>query len=614
MCGIAGIIGSSKIENFALKMQLACDSLKHRGPDNENYYINTFQNVALAHTRLSIIDLSKKANQPFKYLHYITVYNGEIYNFLEIKKILLQKGYQFTTQNDTEVLVAAFDCWGNECVQYFDGMFAFVIYNTNNQTIFAARDAFGEKPFYYSLQNNQLFFASEIQTLFTLGVIKQHNFSEWINYLSLGHTSNCNNTSTSFYENILHLPQGHFVEFKIQDKLDFAPQKWYDLQNIKVDYHQVEEQFKQIFETSISNKLITDVPLATSLSGGVDSSCIVAAINNLQPNSHYSFKTFTASFNGFEKDETIYSKAICDKLGIKQILIQPTAQDLIKEIPLLLKHQQEPTQSASVFTQWMVYKTAAAHGIKAIIDGQGADEILGGYSKQMEWFLIFLKQENYTLYTELKSKLLQNEFISRWGKEQNVAAYFPTIMQKMANAKNAYTAKNNSFLDKNFVDSYCSKATTQKPIIDSFKSLLHYHTSTFGLPSLLRYADRNAMAFGLEVRLPFLSKTVAPFLYHLPNHYKVQNGFSKHILRNYLANNNLLNIAWRKGKIGFEPPQQQWMQNKAVQQLIMDAKQVLLKEKIINHKYALQSVVPTSAHGKNNIDWRVLNMALLLKS
>ena len=154
MCGIAGIIGSSKIENFALKMQLACDSLKHRGPDNENYYINTFQNVALAHTRLSIIDLSKKANQPFKYLHYITVYNGEIYNFLEIKKILLQKGYQFTTQNDTEVLVAAFDCWGNECVQYFDGMFAFVIYNTNNQTIFAARDAFGEKPFYYSLQNN----------------------------------------------------------------------------------------------------------------------------------------------------------------------------------------------------------------------------------------------------------------------------------------------------------------------------------------------------------------------------------------------------------------------------------------------------------------------------
>ena len=612
MCGIAGIISTVKIDDVVQKMQHATKSLKHRGPDAAAHYINETENIALAHTRLSIIDLSDKANQPFKYLHYITVYNGEIYNYLEIKHLLQQKGYEFTTQSDTEVLVAAFNYWGSECLQYFDGMFAFVIYNTNNQTIFAARDAFGEKPFYYSIQNNQLFFASEIQTLFTLGVTKKHKFSEWINYLSLGHTSNCNNTSTSFYENILHLPQGHFVEFKIQDKLEFAPQKWYNLQNTKVDYHQVDEQFKQIFETSISNKLITDVPLATSLSGGVDSSCIVAAINNLQPNSQYSFKTFTASFNGFEKDETVYSKAICDKLGIKQILIQPTEQDLIKELPLILKHQQEPTQSASVFTQWMVYKTAAAHGIKVIIDGQGADEILGGYSKQMEWFLIFLKQENYALFTELKSKLLQNEFIGRWGKEQNVTAYFPTIMQKMANAKNAYSSKNNSFLDKNFVYSHYNKSSTQKPILDSFKSLLHYHTSTFGLPSLLRYADRNAMAFGLEVRLPFLSKTVAPFLYHLPNHYKVQNGFTKYILRNYLANNNLLNIAWRKGKIGFEPPQKQWMQNKAVQQMIMDAKQVLLKEKIINHKYALQSVVPSSAHDKSNVDWRVLNMGFLL--
>lgn len=611
MCGIAGIISIGKIDDVAKKMQHAAQSLNHRGPDAAAYYISEKENIAFAHTRLSIIDLSANANQPFYYLNYVGVYNGEIYNYVDIKHQLKQKGYEFTTQSDTEVLIAAYDYWGTECLQKFDGMFAFVIYNSTTHTFFAARDAFGEKPFYYSIQNNQLFFASEIQALFALGVTKQHNYTQWINYITLGHTSNANNTSTSFYNNIYHLPQGHFIASTVGNINNVEPIKWYAIEETRMDYNNVAEHFKHIFENAIATKLIADVPLATSLSGGVDSSCIVAAINNLQQKNNYSFKTFTASFEGFDKDESQYSKNICHKLGINQILVNPTVDDLIQELPLLLKHQQEPTQSSSVFTQWMVYKTAAEHGIKVILDGQGADEILGGYSKQMEWFLFFLKNENHKLYTKTKTQLIENEFIDSWGLLKTLGENYPSAMQKMANAKNAFLAKNNGILTYEFIHNHYNKSSTQKPIYNNFKELLQYHSTTFGLPSLLRFADRNAMAFGLEVRLPFLSKDVAPFLFHLANEYKVQNGFTKYVLRNYLANNNLQEIAWRKGKIGFEPPQYQWMQNKKIQQLIMDAKQMLYAQKIINKQYANIPVVAANAHSKNNNDWRILNMGLL---
>jgi asparagine synthase (glutamine-hydrolysing) len=613
MCGIAGIIGSNKIDDVVQKMQQACNTLQHRGPNANNCYINSNENIALAHTRLSIIDLSPNANQPFKYLNYVAVYNGEIYNFKEIKTQLQQKQYKFTTQSDTEVLIAAYDYWGNECVNIFDGMFAFVIYNQQTQSIFAARDAFGEKPFYYSLQNNQFIFSSEIASLFTLGAPKQHNYTEWVNYINLGHTSNCKNQTTTFYKNIFHLPQGHFMDFKVENNLNIHPIQWFKIQHISVDYNNPEEQFKSIFEHAISKKLIADVPLATSLSGGVDSSCIVTAINNVSQKNNYSFKTFTASFEGFDKDETYYSKSICKSLGIQQILVQPTVSDLMNDLPLLLKQQQEPTQSTSVFTQWMVYKTAAKHGIKVIIDGQGADEILGGYSKQMEWFLVFLKNENQQLFKELKTKLIENQFINSWEKKHTLASLLPLLLQTIANSKNAFVSKHSSCLDAQFTNSNYSKSSTQKPIVHNFKSLLNYHSTIFGLPSLLRFADRNSMAFGVEVRLPFLSKEVASFLFNLPNELKVKNGFTKYILRNYLANNNFEQIAWRKGKIGFEPPQQQWMQDARFQSLIMDVKQSLYHQKIITKKYAEAPINPAQAHSKNNTDWRILNMGFLIQ-
>ncbi|MFY8129016.1 MAG: asparagine synthase (glutamine-hydrolyzing) [Chitinophagaceae bacterium] len=612
MCGIAGIIGTEKINDVVQKMQQACNALQHRGPNSQDYYVNNNNNVALAHTRLSIIDLSKNANQPFKYLNYVAVYNGEIYNFNEIKIQLQKNKYQFSTQSDTEVLIAAYDNWGAKCLDFFDGMFAFVIYNTNNQTVFAARDAFGEKPFYYNIDNKKFTFSSEIGALFTLGVSKNHNITEWINYITLGHTSNANDKSTTFYENIVHLPQGHYIEFVIEDNLKIEPKQWFKLQNIEVNYSHFDDQFKHVFETAIAKKLQADVPIATSLSGGVDSSCIVTAIHNVQQKSNYSFKTFTASFDGFYKDETEFSKSICNSLSIQQTLVQPNVNDLINDLSALLNHQQEPTQSTSVFTQWMVYKAAAIQGIKVIIDGQGADELLGGYSKQMEWFLVFLKKENPSLFKTLATELQKNDFVNEYSIVLKLASSYPSLVQKMANFKNSYLANHNSILNKDFTASYFNKLTTQKPIFNSFKDLLYYHSTTFGLPSLLRFADRNAMAFGLEVRLPFLSKDVAPFLFHLPNTVKVKNGFTKHLLRNYLANNNLPNIAWRKGKIGFEPPQQQWMQNQKLQQIVVDIKQKLLKEKIISNQYAKTPVKAVDAHNKLNTDWRILNMGLLL--
>lgn len=614
MCGIAGIIGSTKINDAESLMQMACKAMSHRGPDYENYFINKDQTVALAHTRLSIIDLSANANQPFSYLQYKAVFNGEIYNFKQLRLQLKNKNYQFTTNSDTEVLIAAYDNWGLECLNKFDGMFSFVIYNIQTKTAFAARDAFGQKPFYFAQQNHQFYFASELHTLFSLGISKIHNYTEWLNYLALGHTSNANDITTTFYNNIYHLPAGHFVEINLQTISTATSKKWYNINDDKINYdNNVVEQFTFLFDKTIANTLVADVPVATSLSGGVDSSCIVTSIHNLKQKDNYSYKTYTASFPRFDKDETTYSNIICKQLNIEQILVKPTVNDWITQLHQLLKHQQEPTQSSSVLTQWLVYKTAAEQGIKVIIDGQGADELLGGYSKQVEWYLLFFKKTNYGQFKKLVQLLQTNQFVGNWDKGLQIASLMPLLIQAITNYRNTNQVKFSKNLNKEFVSNYYNKSTTQKPPFHSFKELLHYHTTTFGLPSLLRFADRNSMAFGLEVRLPFLSKELASFLFHLKDDYKVKDGFTKHILRAYLQQNNLADIAWRNGKIGFEPPQQLWMQNKQVQEMIVDAKTFLLKQKIISSTYAHEPINPINAHAKNNMDWRILNMALLMQ-
>ncbi len=389
MCGIAGIISMNPHHVSTERLKAMTDSIAHRGPDGEGFWLNENKTVGFGHRRLAIIDLSDAGKQPMHLFNrYSITCNGEIYNYPELKEVLKEKGYAFRTQTDTEVILAAYDHWKDECLQQFDGMFAFAIWDEVEQTLFTARDRFGEKPFYYFFDGEQFVFASEMKALWAAGVEKKINHSMLLNYIGLGWVKNPADLSQTFYENISSLPQSHYLKLDMRTGKNEIGQYWDLDKETQTTLSEAEaiEQFFQLFNTSIKRRLRSDVEVGTSLSGGLDSSSIAATISQLQTNNH-KLQTFTASFPGFEKDETAYAKQIADKFQLQHHLVTPTAETLLNDIEKLIRHQEEPFQSSSIYAQYKVYELAKQQGVKVILDGQGADETLGGYHKYIHWFL-----------------------------------------------------------------------------------------------------------------------------------------------------------------------------------------------------------------------------------
>lgn len=611
MCGIAGIISinSQIIQQSTLKkMSIA---LQHRGPDGEGFWINETNTVGFAHKRLSIIDLSAQASQPLHYLHLTIVFNGEIYNYLEIKDFLRQKGFSFSTQSDTEVITAAYCFWGKNCVQQFDGMFAFAIYDNIKSEVFIARDIFGEKPLYYCiLDDNSFYFASEMKAFWNVGIEKQINNYQLLNYVTLGYTSNPALKSETFYNNIKSLEAGHYLKYELQSMKYEVQSMKHEVQNMKYDAKKNEQEilatFSNLLSSSIEKRLRSDVAVGTSLSGGLDSSSIVANVSQLSHKNNYKPITFTASFAGFNKDETPYSKIVAAYFNLQQYFISPTADDLVNNFKKLMYHQEEPLQSASVFSQFMVYQLAKENNITVLQDGQGADEILGGYKKYAHWFLQELLRTNLTKFKQEKALLKTNEFLETWDYRNYVAAFFPNFTSFKLQQKAIQLQNVNGFINKDYLHQYQNTLSLQKPVIKRLQDILDYNTNVFGLEELLRYADRNSMANGVEVRLPFLNKELVNFVSALPSNFKIKNGFTKWILRESVKDKLPNEIVWRKGKIGYEPPQQQWMQHPQMQVMMRGARETLLNKNILNSSILNKNIMAKSAHDANNLDWWIL--------
>ncbi len=622
MCGIAGIISphSSLVEQH--RLQLMADSLRHRGPQSEGFWTNEERTVGFAHRRLPVIDLSKNAQQPFCYLHYSLVFNGEIYNYVELKKELATHGYRFSTASDTEVIPAAYDKWGEECLQHFDGMFAFALYDNLHQSVFIARDRFGEKPLYYYPyyaergRFQQVVFASEIKALFAVGAPRKLNGTMMLNYLALGYVQNPIKKTATFYSDILNLPPGHCLQLApAAGKIKLR--KWYKpaLNSISISENDAVERFAELFSSSVAMRLRSDVAIGTSLSGGLDSSSIVAAIHQLtNKGSQWKHVAFTAGFPGFYRDETAQSKVVADHFGITQHIIQPTADDWSHHWQQLMYQQDEPVQSSSVLTQYLVYAMAKEQGITVLLDGQGADEILGGYKKYVHWFLQQQLTGNYGGFRREMALFKKNDFLQQWNWKNYVASYYPARAAQRLQ-QNAFAAvKNQPHLNQEFVNRYQNEDSLNKPVIRQLEDLLHYNTFTFGLEELLRYADRNSMAHSREIRLPFLQHQLVEFLFSLPATMKMRDGFTKWILRKCMSGTLPDSIAWHTGKIGYEPPQQEWMQHAAIQEMIMDSRRTLVKEKVLHESVLTKKTEAKGAHEGDNFDFRYMSAAAMLNS
>lgn len=540
MCGIAGIIylnGQNVVES---EIKTMTDALVHRGPDGEGRWVADSGKIGFGHRRLSILDLSENGSQPMHFKdRYTITFNGEIYNYLEIKKDLIQKGYEFKSNSDTEVLLALYDAKGEDLLQELDGMFAFAIWDSEKQELFCARDRFGEKPFYYFQDENKFVFASEMKAIWAYGIPKIWDQKRLNQFKEKSAVYDKNDLGATFFQGIRQLKHASYLLLDLKGESKTI--QYYTIDRTKVFLGSFEEavgKFKSLFSLSISRRLRSDVPVGSSLSGGLDSSAVVAEISDQLLEGQEQF-TFSAKFPGFEKDEGKFAEMVVKKFeNIEGVDVFPNKKELFDDLDRLLEIQEEPVASSSIFAQWSVFKKAK-NKVKVMLDGQGADEYLAGYNPFYKDYLNQLFWWDRPTYKEELEAYNQN-------KGQNLKSLLEneTLRMKLGRLKVDYLGG-------------------QKPFPKShLKDELHRILFEGSLQSLLKYADRNAMGNSIETRLPFLFHELVEFCFSLPDEYLLKLGWSKYILRKSFEGKLPAEIIWRKDKVGFEPPQKEWLGSK----------------------------------------------------
>ncbi|MBS1636793.1 MAG: asparagine synthase (glutamine-hydrolyzing) [Bacteroidetes bacterium] len=588
MCGIAGIIHSVGVDPSTL--QGMSRVMKHRGPDDEGFSMHsadadlflkgddtipelqtipaasqvsrqTAYTLGLLHRRLSILDLSAQGHQPMTYNHglYTLVFNGEIYNYRELRNELKSAGYTFHTESDTEVIMAAYQRWGHDCVQYFVGMWAFALYDKQKQQLFLSRDRFGIKPLYYATGAGFLAFASEIKALLTLDAVKpEADMNAVLEYLSFGATSD---PSANLFHHVKCLPPGHSMVADSHSGT-YRQKMYYNLEEAVAACKlpadpEVQQTFNALLDRSVDLHLRADVPVGSTLSGGLDSSTLVALAAHKMKGA--TFKTFTAAYREKNIDESHYARLVTDSLpNVEAHLAFPDIEGYWNDLGKMIWHQDLPVNSTSMFAQWEVMKTAHQQHVKVLLDGQGADEMLGGYYNFAGIHLIELaKSGKWKTFAHERNRLREN-FTPHVNTIMGRAGFYflPEFAQRRIRSRKriGMGAIGPAYAQ----DMQHIKVPERGGRSFREQSLLSIQ---FGMQDLLRYEDRNSMAFSIESRVPFLDHRLVEFSIALRNNWKIRDGWTKYILRK--SAEPLLNkeVVWRKDKMGFLTPQKSWKEN-----------------------------------------------------
>lgn len=587
MCGIAGIIDDQGIN--AGQLWAMSKSIKHRGPDDEGFLVSDFQTerffrgedtiqalhqlqhiseisenhlfkLGFVHRRLSILDLSPAGHQPMaNHGKYFIVYNGEVYNYKELREELSGYGYSFQSDSDTEVILAAYETWGKACVQKFVGMWAFVIYDKNKQELFFCRDRFGIKPLYYVIENRKMAFASEIKALLQLDFVKpQANMEAVMEYIAFGATSD---PSANLFKQIQVLPPAHILTVNLSS-WSREVKSYYHLKEAVErcsvsDHPNIMEHYRFLLNRSVDLHLRSDVPVGSTLSGGLDSSTIVALAAPKMKDQ--TFHTFTAAYHEKEIDESGFAGKVTNPLkNIEAHFAYPDISNYWQDLEKLIWHQDLPINSTSMFAQWEVMKLAQKTGIKVLLDGQGADEMLGGYYNFAGIYLIeLLKKGKFSAFASEK-KALQEKFSPNMKMVLGRAGFYfmPPFVQRKLRAKHrlgmSFIAKEyNAGLENIKVPERGGKSFREQSIL----------SMQYGLQDLLRYEDRNSMAFSIESRVPFLDHRLVEYSIALDHDWKIKNGWTKYVLRKTAEPILDKEVVWRKYKMGFLTPQKSWKES-----------------------------------------------------
>ncbi len=548
MCGILGTVPSSDRNLF----KQALDTLSHRGPDS--YGVEHISDeVSLGHRRLSILDVSENGSQPMVHesKRYAIIFNGEIYNFLEIQKELELLGHSFKSSSDTEVLLKSYIQWGEDCVLKFNGMWAFGIWDTEEKRMFLSRDRYGKKPLFYAHVNGKFVFASEMKAIFPfLDRLEVSDEFHWMkkNIFFYEATEKCLIKGIKRFPagHSGHLVDGNLKTYRYWNTLDH-------LVEVPKTYEEQVEQFRALFMDSCKLRMRSDVTIGTALSGGLDSSATIAAMANLAKN-HNSYSddwqhAFVASFPGTPLDESHYAKMVTDHLGIGATFVDI---DPLKSWEKMEDYFYlfEDLYITSPLPMIMLYGAVKENGTTVTLDGHGADELLSGYQQgalESLWDARFNLKNTKDILNIYQGSI--NEDKVQYERESMMKVYMNYMVRKTG---------------KKVLGKKMPSVDNEHPNFKNLDNLSQYLYAMFHeniLPTLLRNYDRYAMINSVEIRMPFMDHRIVGFVNSLPYSSKIGNGYTKRIVRDALNPYLPKEVTWRKTKVGFSSPIVDWMQN-----------------------------------------------------
>lgn len=573
MCGIVGYISkSSKFLSSVECVRKMTNTIIHRGPDATGEWVNS--KVALGHRRLSIIDLDEKSNQPMLSHdgRYVIVFNGEIYNYKELKEELLREGCHFRTNSDTEVILESYRRYGIECLNKFNGMWAFVIYDTLDNRIILSRDRFGVKPLYILENKDVLIFASEIKAI--LSVLPEERLlnSTWI-YRYIAGTLNEDVDEECIFKNVKIFPSSHYMIYNLNNNNKETHCYW--KVNEKEFYDKwirgknPLEIFKRLFDDAVGLRLRADVEVGACLSGGIDSSSIVGCVSKRYKKQIH---TFSSVYADHDCDEEYYINKVNEKWDTISHYIKPDdyENDFIGYIKKITYHHDQPVGGASLYSQYMVMKSASGI-VKVLLDGQGADELFAGYIPYYTYYITDLIEKG-TIWAKLKAIALLTILKKEWPN--NIGMVSTDTIVRLVGIKNSFLFQSANkihemrikrrlqMFSKRFNDSVNDKYQNRDVKCTSkLNTRLCNDLISKSIPAILHNEDGNSMAFSIESRMPFLDYRIVEFAIALDGKYKIKNQWTKWIIRKACKEYLPREVANRKDKMGFPAPFSRWLRD-----------------------------------------------------
>lgn len=569
MCGIAGgwWKGSAQADS---RLGRALEKIRYRGPDDRGYELYPMGDsvVALGHTRLSILDLSSAGHQPMLSAdkRFSIVFNGEIYNYRELRTELQGLGHGFVSDSDTEVLLAAWTQWGQACLSRLVGMFAFVVLDRQAGTLTCVRDAFGIKPFFYAAEGGEFYFASEMPALKEL--LPGKPTLDWQRaYDYLVHGDYDSGTGT-FFEGIRHLLPGHLFIVDLKGERVAEPERWWTpriVERIDLSFASATELVREQFLQNIRLHLRSDVALGAALSGGIDSSAVVCAMRHVEPD--LPIHTFSYIAAGSEMSEEVWVDRINAHVGAVPHKISVGSDELVRDLDSMILAQGEPFGSTSIYAQYRVFQLARESGVTVTLDGQGADEMLAGYNGYPGQRLRGLIEKGRLA----EALSFFNEWAkwpgrSRIGGAKRLAAemtegWLYALLRKI-NGSDALPSWINGepLVERGVISHFPRLRSPQSEAGRRVVAELALSLTRRGLPALLRHGDRNSMRFSVESRVPFLTLDMVNLLLSLPESYLISpKGETKHVFRAAMRGIVPDDVLDRRDKIGFATPEQAWL-------------------------------------------------------